>query len=184
MPEEDTFLSRWARRKRIAREGRDPDDERRRDGERAGRTDQDERVPQPQAAADETAPAARASRDEPTDADMPDVDSIDENTDMSGFFSSKVTDAVKRAALKKFFHSSAFNVVDGLDDYAEDFTSFAPLGDIVTADMRHRMEVEAERARAAAEAELAEEALPADAAEAGEREDAGDGQADGARADA
>ena len=45
-------------------------------------------------------------------------------------------------ALRKLFHLPQFNFRDGLDDYAEDYTNFEPLGDIITADMRHRMERE------------------------------------------
>ena len=159
--EEGSFLSRWARRKRIALRGGDPDrDDRQGDQARApkgaGDRPGDQRSAQTaqvaaQAAADEPA-ADDASRREPTDVDIPALDVIDDSTDMSGFFSSKVSEGLKRAALRKFFHSPAFNVVDGLDDYAEDFTSFAPLGDLVTADMRHRMDQEAERAREALEA--------------------------------
>jgi len=38
------------------------------------------------------------------------------------------------------FHSAEFNVIDDLNDCAGDYRSFEPLGDIVTADMRHQME--------------------------------------------
>jgi hypothetical protein len=92
---------------------------------------------------------------------MPILDSIDENTDMSGFFSPKVTRAVKKAALRKFFHSPVFNIVDGLDDYDEDFRNFEALGDIVTSDMRGMMEREAERAREAMAKDGQEAATPA-----------------------
>jgi hypothetical protein len=84
---------------------------------------------------------------EPGDEDMPPLDSIDEHTDMRGFFSSKVSQAVKKAALRKFFHSPAFNIVDGLDDYDDDFRNFETLGDIITSDMRSQMDREAEAAR-------------------------------------
>jgi hypothetical protein len=47
--------------------------------------------------------------------------------------------------LRKLFHSPKFNVRDGLDDYDLDFTNPEPLGDIITAEMRHRMQVELER---------------------------------------
>lgn len=80
-----------------------------------------------------------------TDADMPPIESLDESSDYSGFLSEQVSEGLRRAALRKLFHGSAFNVIDELDDYAEDFTTFAPLGDLVTADMRHRIEVEARR---------------------------------------
>jgi len=129
-------LSRWARRKRVAR------------------TDAaDTAVGESTSEAQEITKAVDAGEDSPapelTDEDMPTLDGIDENTDMSGFFSPKVTQAVKKAALRKFFHSPAFNIVDGLDDYDEDFRNFAALGDIVTSDMRGMAEREAERAREA-----------------------------------
>ncbi|MEW8027651.1 MAG: DUF3306 domain-containing protein [Candidatus Thiodiazotropha sp.] len=79
----------------------------------------------------------------PGDEDMPPLESLDENSDYSGFLSPRVSDQVRQLALRKLFHSAAFNVCDGLDDYAEDFTSFAKLGDVMTADLRHRLEQQA-----------------------------------------
>ena len=140
----DAFLSRWARRKRVARGGGDPDgavvDI---SGAEAARDPADPPVA-------ETAPAAGDSQpDEPGDEDMPPLESIDGDTDMSGFFSPQVSQAVKKAALRKFFHSPAFNIVDGLDDYDDDFRNFEALGDIITSDMRGQMEREAEKAKEA-----------------------------------
>ena len=138
----DAFLTRWAQRKRVARAGGDPDaqePERSLDGEMLAKAAPT--VGEAPLEGDDRQPV------ELTDEDMPAVDAIDENTDMSGFFSPRVTEAVKKAALRKFFHSPAFNIVDGLDDYDDDFRNFAALGDIVTADMRSQMEREAERAR-------------------------------------
>ena len=149
----DPFLSRWARRKRAVRAGGDPD---------AGAGENTELVDT--APGDETLPGAGEDdqRAELTDADMPPVDSIDEDTDMSGFFSPKVSQAVKQAALKKFFHSPMFNIVDGLDDYDDDFRNFEALGDIITSDMRSQMDREAKRVREAAakDAESSESAGP------------------------
>lgn len=147
----DPFLSRWARRKRVARSGGDPD----------ARDDQPARdIEARQSIAPVIGEASPQGDDEQaealTDDDMPPLDAIDENTDMSGFFSPKVSQAVKKAALRKFFHSSAFNFVDGLDDYDDDFTNFPSLGDIITSDMRGQMEREAERAKQA----LAKDAEP------------------------
>lgn len=150
--DDDPFLSRWARRKRIARSGADPDAP----PEEPGAAGEPAAAPQ----AADAAPAAQDGQAaELSDEDMPPVESIDENTDMSGFFSPQVSQAVKKAALRKFFHSPAFNVVDGLDDYDDDFRSFAALGDIVTSDMRGQMEREAEHAREAA-AEKGGDAAP------------------------
>ncbi|MEZ5585204.1 MAG: DUF3306 domain-containing protein [Candidatus Competibacteraceae bacterium] len=85
------------------------------------------------------------SSPELTDADMPPLESLDEKSDYSAFFSPKVSAELKRLALRKLFHSAKFNVTDGLDDYADDFTQFAALGDVITQDMRHMMEVIAKR---------------------------------------
>jgi hypothetical protein len=81
-----------------------------------------------------------------TDADMPPLEELDAESDYSVFLSAKVSEGLRRAALRKLFHSGRFNVIDELDDYAEDFTSFTALGDLVTSDMRHRIEVEARKA--------------------------------------
>jgi hypothetical protein len=88
-----------------------------------------------------------------TDADMPPIESLTEDSDYSGFLSPEVSDELRKQALRKLFQGGGFNVCDGLDDYDEDFTSFAKLGDIITADMRHQMEVEARNQLALTEAE-------------------------------
>ena len=54
---------------------------------------------------------------------------------------------MRKAALRKLFSQSRFNAVDGLDDYAEDYTRFEPLGNVVTHEMRRMLE----RARKAME---------------------------------
>lgn len=82
---------------------------------------------------------------EKTDADMPPLESLTAESDFSDFMSPGVSESLRKAALRKLFHMPHLNVVDGLDDYAEDFTSFEPLGDIVTHHARHMMEVEEKR---------------------------------------
>ena len=146
-------LRRWARRKReVAREkkaedeawprGDSPDPSDAAHGGGASTVD----APEPAVAEEEVL----------TDADMPSLDSLDEDSDYSGFLSSGVSEELRRRALRKLFSSAVFNIPDGLDDYDDDFTTFAALGDIVTADMRHQQEMEAERARQArAESEAA-----------------------------
>lgn len=144
----EPFLNRWARRKSVARTGGDAD------------TAADESPVEEQEITDAAAAGEDSQAPELTDEDMPILDSIDENTDMSGFFSPKVTRVVKKAALRKFFHSPVFNIVDGLDDYDEDFRNFEALGDIITSDMRGMMEREAERAREAMAKDGQEGATP------------------------
>ena len=136
---EDSRLARWSERKARSRLDKDvPADEKTED-------DGGEELPQK------------------GDEDMPPVETLDEHSDVSEFFSPCVSDRLRTAALRKFFHSPVFNIVDGLDDYDDDFTSFKALGDIVTADMRHRMEMEAkareeERAGQVSAAEEGEDA--------------------------
>jgi hypothetical protein len=93
-------------------------------------------------------------RVELTDADMPPLETLDFDSDYTGFLSPKVSESLRRAALRKLFRGVEFNVVDGLDEYADDFTTFEPLGDLVTTDMRHRLEAEARR-----QAEILKQAL-------------------------
>ena len=139
-------LRRWARRKReVAREKRAAGEARRRDEPRdALETAGEARDP----TGDAPEPAVVEEK-VLTDEDMPPLDSLDENSDYSGFLSSGVSEALRRRALRKLFSSAAFNIPDGLDDYDDDFTSFAALGDIVTSDMKHQAEMEAERAKQA-----------------------------------
>jgi len=81
----------------------------------------------------------------PTDKDMPPIEMLTEDSDFSGFMSPKVSEQLRRLALRKLFHGAAFNICDGLDDYDEDYTSFAKLGNVVTADIKHRIEMEARK---------------------------------------
>ena len=105
--------------------------------------------------------APQADREPPpkplTDADMPPVESLHFDSDFTGFLSPEVSEDLRRLALRKLFHSPALNVVDGLDEYADDFTKFEPLGNLITADMRHQMERMAEQEKEAAGQALAEE---------------------------
>lgn len=116
--EDVTFLQRWSERKLRARQA-------------------DTAPPEP--------PAPEPPVQALTDVDMPPLESLDEHSDYSGFFSPKVSAELRRRALRKLFHSPAFNVMDKLDIYAEDYTHFEALGDVVTQEMRYRMETEARR---------------------------------------
>ncbi|WP_260294823.1 DUF3306 domain-containing protein [Sedimenticola hydrogenitrophicus] len=122
----DNFVSRWSRLKQAAAA-----------------------PPQPASESVAVPVPAEARETPPSDADMPPLESLDETSDYSGFLSEKVSETLRRQALRKLFHSELFNVCDGLDDYAGDFTSFAPLGDIVTSDMRHQLALAEERLKAA-----------------------------------
>jgi len=80
-----------------------------------------------------------------TDEDMPPIESLNEDSDFSVFMSSGVSDSLRNLALRKLFKVPVFNLRDGLDEYDEDYTSFEALGNIVTSDMKHQLEVEAKK---------------------------------------
>ena len=140
MRESRSFYARWSRRKRESK--RDVDIV-------------EESVSSEQDADKEPAVPAL------TDADMPALETLHDDSDYSGFLSPEVSDKLREVALRKLFHGKAFNIVDGLDDYDDDFITGLPLGDIVTADMRHQAEVKLEKEKAA----LLEESRHAGAAE-------------------
>ncbi len=141
---EEGFLNRWYRRKREAGAV----------GEAA-----DSPLPQPAAAAsDPPTPEPAASL---TDDDLPPLDTLGDDSDYSGFLSPQVSESLRRKALRQLFAGSQFHIRDGLDDYDEDYRSFEPLGGLFTADMRHRMEMEAKRV-ALSEPEQAEAEDPAE----------------------
>jgi hypothetical protein len=91
-----------------------------------------------------------------TDADMPDIESLNEDSDFSGFMSTGVSDKLRNMALRKLFQAPVFNIRDGLDEYDEDYTHFEKLGDIVTCDMKHEIEMQEQKQREAEEAAAAE----------------------------
>jgi len=77
-----------------------------------------------------------------TDDDMPPIESLNADSDYSGFMSPKVSETLRRQALNKLFHLPHYNITDGLNDYDEDYTSFTKLGNVITHEMRRMMEIE------------------------------------------
>jgi hypothetical protein len=164
--EQEEFLTRWSRRKALAREGAElpePDGEIERDNG-APADDVEAAGEHPERETD--APAAAP--------ELPPIESLDENSDYAAFLAAEVPADMQRKALRKLFRSPKFNVRDGLDDYDLDFSSPEPLGDIVTAEMRHRLRAELERlAGLGDDDDGPQDAMPAAAAEAPEGDDPG-----------
>ncbi|MDH3916156.1 MAG: DUF3306 domain-containing protein [Chromatiales bacterium] len=134
--EDEDFLSRWSRRKIDA-----------------GQEDDDPVLPQDAGAAEPV-----EADEEPvvlTDEDMPPLEALDDDADYSAFLSSGVSEQLRKQALRKLFHAAKFNICDGLDDYADDYTKFEPLGDVITADMKFEMEQAMKKAMAAENDETA-----------------------------
>lgn len=108
---------------------------------------------------DADTPAGQVGEEEKEPVELPPIDSLDADSDYSMFMSPEVDEGIKKLALRKLFKSPIFNVVDGLNDYDDDFTTFEALGDIVTSDMKFHEE----RKRAERELEEQQSADPEDA---------------------
>lgn len=151
--EDDGFLHRWSQRKSQARSGE--------------LVEPEETLPVAAAPEAQAMTTHEPSEEKPelTDADMQPIESLDENSDYSAFMSPKVSEGLRRLALRKLFHFPKFNIRDGLNDYDEDYTSFEPLGDVVTSDMRLQQERAEARKRAELEAQQSEELVEEEPAE-------------------
>jgi hypothetical protein len=123
----ERFIGRWSRRKRAA----------------ARRTSAIAAPPE----------KSEARQPAKTDSDMPAIAMLGANSDLSDFFSPGVSETLRRQALRKVFLQPKYNLTDGLDDYAEDYTRFPPLGDLVTAGLRAHRERIASHIRSAGDAE-------------------------------
>ncbi len=171
--EETGFLSRWSRRK-AGLEPEEPDVPmptteqavpEQASGEAAGATDSvrvDPRTGKPV--------------DELTDEDMPPVESLNENSDLSVFMGKRISPALRMKALNRVFHTAKFNKVCLCAEYADDYTNFTPMGDIIPHDLKqaivreatklrdrlseHGLEISAEDAETRVAAEYRGEKLP------------------------
>jgi len=150
---EESFASRWSRRKQeVANETAVEDLPETIEGE-------DELVDE------ETLAEQRLEKlNALTDEDMPDIETLNEDSDFSGFMSTGVSETLRKMALQKLFHGKSYNIRDGLDEYDGDYTSFEKLDpSVITCDMKHLIEVEAEKLRLAKEEKEKEERLNAEA---------------------
>lgn len=148
------FLARWSQRKLEARS----------EGAESG-VQLEEMEPLPGVPDAGTAQPESPVR-ELTDADMPPVETLDAESDYAAFMSPGVSDGLRRLALRKLFNQPDFNVMDGLNDYDDDYTQFASLGSVVTHEMKRMLlrELEGRLAEPLPAAVPAAESLAADAA--------------------
>lgn len=125
---DETFLSRWSRRKAAERRGE----------------------PQPEAATlpAEVAPVvvpeavpAEPVPDAPPPLTLEDAARLTPADDFAPFVAHGVDDAVKRAALKKLFADPHFNVMDGLDTYIDDYSQPDPIPPEMLRELRHVVEL-------------------------------------------
>jgi len=126
---DEPFLKRWSRLKSATRDAGQSGDQ------------PDDTTPPPNAARGQPAVPPSAEGAAPAAIELPDLDSLGPDSDYSAFLAPDVDSSLRRAALRRLFRSPKFNVCDGLDDYCEDFSKFAPLAaGTLTADMRHHAE--------------------------------------------
>lgn len=176
------FLSRWSRLKRgeaVVEAAEvsppavpDPGQDKVPDGADASPAVTDETQPP----AERIDPRTGKPYSELTDEDMPDLETLDQDADLSVFMAGKVSQALRMKALTKVFHSSKFNKVCLCAEYADDYTNFMPLGDIVPHDLKQAivreggkllqrfaergLQITPEEAEARAAAEFRGEAMP------------------------
>ncbi len=68
---------------------------------------------------------------------LPPLDELGPDSDFQAFMDPRVDETVRRAALKTLFRDPAFNITDGLDVYAEDYTKLEKLTPAMVAALRY-----------------------------------------------
>ena len=97
--------------------------------------------------------------------ELPPIDHLNHDSDFKLFMDKRVDDKLRRLALKKLFTDPRFNVTDGLDDYAEDYSVLEDLPSEMAALQQHARRIlrspEEAAAADAAERQGAEESVAA-----------------------
>lgn len=125
----------------------------------------------------ETAPSTRV-------VDLPPPEELDERADFSGYLVEGVSEDLRRRALSRLFRLPQFGINDGLNDYDDDYTQLASLGEVSTY-RRRRFEEPPVDENAAGSPQVAEvvepsESLPGSDPEVAADETGGQGEAESA----
>ncbi len=120
--DDEGFLSRWSKRKLT------PEDELQQDEQESNESNDIEPI------------EAETPIEQPAEADKP----IWQQQDADPL--------VKKQALQDLFKQSEFGVLDGLNEYDEDYTSFSSLGNVVTREMKRMLELAEQKTRPDADA--------------------------------
>jgi hypothetical protein len=72
---------------------------------------------------------------------LPPLETLTPDSDFSPFMDKRVDDRLRRLALKKLFSDPSLNIVDGLDDFAEDFNLLEDLPPEMVAKLEHARNV-------------------------------------------
>lgn len=135
--DEESFLSRWSRRKHEAR--------REEAAEPAPAAEVPVEAPETYAAEDAqagtTLPASASVAPAELPPELPPLDSLDGlRSDYQAFLDKAVDEDTRRSALKKLFGDPHFNQMDGLDVYVDDYTQFEPMPAAMRLTLRHARE--------------------------------------------
>ncbi|NNG05388.1 MAG: DUF3306 domain-containing protein [Inquilinus sp.] len=122
MADPEGFLRRWSRRKQDVRQ----------EGAGDGAPEPDTAGPMVEPPAEEaelSAPAVSQGDEEDTEtlvSRLPDIDEMTDQSDFRPFMDPRIPDALRNRALRKLWRSNpVFAVLDGLNDYDEDYTDAA-----------------------------------------------------------
>ena len=83
---------------------------------------------------------AKAQEPQPA-PELPPLDQINYESDFKAFMDKRVDDGLRRLALKRLFGDPRFNVCDGLDDYAEDYSALEDLPPEMVELQRHAQRI-------------------------------------------
>ncbi len=118
------------------------------------------------ASPESTKASPEAGGAEGTPAELPDIESLDKDSDFTVFLKDGVPERLRGLALRKLWRSHpAFAVIDGLDDYDDDYTLLFPKAVAKTVKTAYQVAKGAaqdDEAAADAEAESAGGAVAAD----------------------
>lgn len=125
MTSDENRLSRWSRRKAETRAGRGgAAPEPREEG--AAPELRDENADLPVDAREKGEAVLERPADETPPPDLPDIESLTADSDFTAFMKEGVPKALRRRALRKLWASDpVFNLIDGMEEYGEDYTDAA-----------------------------------------------------------
>lgn len=126
--QDDSFFSRWSRRKAQVRQGTPPPENAAVAPPPASvQTAQAPQAPTPVASMPDRKEDVRPETPQAPPPTMEDVQALTPESDFSRFLAPEVDPQVKNSAMKKLFADPHFNVMDGLDTYIDDYHTPDPL---------------------------------------------------------
>lgn len=142
----ESLLARWSRLKRGSVAKRDEasaaalsESDAARDGVESGKHSVKAERRSEQRSSNQRSSNKRDSNQQGDDVapQLPPLEELGPDSDFQAFMDPRVDEDVRRTALKTLFRDPAFNVTDGLDVYAEDYTKLEKLTPAMVAALRY-----------------------------------------------